>query len=164
MRTKRVSGFDPVVGRKLRVLVLGTMPGTKSLATGEYYADPRNALWRILEPWSGPTDTSYRARCAALKRAGIGLWDVLASCERKGALDKNIRNPSPNDFHDLVGKRRTPPSIFCNGKKAYDLLARLAKLPPGIDCRVLPSTSPANARKGKEIAWRDALEEVLGSR
>jgi double-stranded uracil-DNA glycosylase len=115
-------------------------------------------------PWSGLPDTPYRSRCAALKRAGIGLWDVLASCERKGALDKNIRNPEPNDFHGLVGKRRKPPVILCNGKKAYDLLTALVELPPSVDCRVVPSTSHANARKGKEEAWLEALTKALGSR
>ena len=162
-RMKRIRSFEPIVGRRFHVLVLGTMPGPKSHAAGEYYAHPQNAFWRFVAPWGAAPEASYRERCAALKRAGIGLWDVLASCEREGALDQHIRRPELNDFQGLLGRRRSLRLILCNDKKAYDLFRRFVELPRPIECRALPSTSPANARRGKEEEWHGALREVLGA-
>lgn len=39
--TTKVECFEPIVGKKPRVLILGTMPGKESLKTGEYYSDPK---------------------------------------------------------------------------------------------------------------------------
>jgi len=163
MRMSRIESFPPMEGRRLLVLVLGTMPGIRSLEAGEYYAHPQNAFWRIVAPWSGASDIPYRERCAALKRNGIGLWDVVATCDRKGSLDQDIRNPRPNALPALGDKHPELRLVLCNGKKAHELLTRLFELPPGLDCRVMPSTSPAYARKGKAAVWRRAMRGVLGS-
>ena len=43
-----VYSFPPIVSQKSKVLILGTMPGAASLKAKQYYADPRNAFWRIM--------------------------------------------------------------------------------------------------------------------
>ena len=37
-----------------------------------------------------------------LKRNRIALWDVLESCEIKGASDVSIRNARPNDMNRIL--------------------------------------------------------------
>ena len=42
-----LTGFSPVIDDRAHMLILGSFPSVSSLATGEYYANPRNAFWRI---------------------------------------------------------------------------------------------------------------------
>ena len=55
----RKSSFPPVVAPDTRVLVLGSLPGERSLADGRYYAHPRNRFWHLMgtvigaEPFGG---------------------------------------------------------------------------------------------------------------
>jgi len=44
----RKEGFPPLIDTKTKLLVLGTMPGDKSIRTGEYYANPKNQFWRLI--------------------------------------------------------------------------------------------------------------------
>ena len=84
----RAEGFPPVSRRDARVLVLGTLPGPESLRQQQYYAQPRNAFWRIFGELveAGP-DLSYALRLEVLIQHRIALWDVCAAAERVGALD-----------------------------------------------------------------------------
>ena len=85
--------FAPVVDANTRILVLGSLPGEASLRAAQYYANPRNQFWRLMEPVvEGPlTDLPYEARLATLLSAGVGLWDVIRSANRAGSLDADIR-------------------------------------------------------------------------
>ena len=160
--------FPPIANRNARMLILGSMPGEASLAADEYYAHPQNAFWPIMSALLG-TDPglSYRDRTAVLKAAGIALWDVLASCERKGSLDADIRSDSivANDFGCFFSRHRKITDVLFNGAMAETCFQR--HVLPLIDSTKLhlvrmPSTSPANAslsRSRKLEQWRTAFEE-----
>ncbi|WP_379563207.1 uracil-DNA glycosylase family protein [Oceanobacillus kapialis] len=42
---KKLSSFAPVLPTNPKVLILGSMPGGKSLEKQEYYGNPRNHFW-----------------------------------------------------------------------------------------------------------------------
>jgi TDG/mug DNA glycosylase family protein len=44
-----IRGFAPIVGREPRVLILGTAPSEQSLRADQYYANPRNDFWTIMD-------------------------------------------------------------------------------------------------------------------
>jgi hypoxanthine-DNA glycosylase len=156
-----LTGFPPIVDDRARVLVLGSMPSAASLQQGQYYAHPRNLFWRITGEVLGfDAEDPYPVRTAALRDAGIALWDVLHSCERVGSLDASIARDSmtPNDFRGMLRSYPGIRRLFFNGAKAEQLFHRLLHLDAdGIVFRRLPSTSPANAAIGYEAklrAWR----------
>ena len=163
-----VAGFAPIADRAARVLILGSMPGDASLTAGQYYAHPQNTFWPIMGALVGADPALlYAARTKALKTAGIALWDVLASCERKGSLDADIRNDSivVNDFIDFFSRHRNISAVLFNGTMAESCFQRHVR--PHIDSGTMhfvrmPSTSPANAalsRSRKLEQWRTAFEE-----
>jgi hypoxanthine-DNA glycosylase len=166
-----IHSFAPVIRADARVLVLGSMPGAASLAAGQYYAHPRNQFWPIMERLCGASRTqSYQSRLARLQQHGIALWDVLASCVRRGSLDAAIEQASavPNDLPALLQRYRGVVLLCCNGTAAYRILQRhygaaLADTLPWIRCVRLPSTSPANAGTSgaaKLEAWRAAFSRA----
>jgi hypoxanthine-DNA glycosylase len=152
----RKSGFPPVVDASTRVLILGSLPGEASLAAGQYYGNPRNAFWRLME---GVLDTplvalAYEARLAALLARGVGLWDVIAEAERPGSLDAAIRDPAANDLVALIDTLPALRAVAFNGGTAAKLGGKLilGRLPT----LALPSSSPAHAARSfaeKAEAW-----------
>jgi double-stranded uracil-DNA glycosylase len=161
----QITGFDPILGDRPRILILGSMPGRQSLELGEYYGHPRNAFWRIMADLGlCKRMDGYAQRLAALKRAGVALWDVLERCERHGSLDAAIAAGSErvNPLDELLIRHPTIRAVFFNGSKAEALFRRrvLPRLPddraPAIAFLRLPSTSPAHAipYAKKLRAWR----------
>ena len=164
-----VCSFAPIANRLARVLVLGSMPGAASLRAGRYYAYPHNAFWPIIgELFGADPDVDYGKRILMLKRAGVALWDVMASCVREGSLDGDIDDASivPNDFHAFFAAHARISHVFFNGAKAETCFRRyvLPKLADrGLHFTRLPSTSPAHASLSlpqKLKAWR-AVADVL---
>jgi hypoxanthine-DNA glycosylase len=153
------------------VLVLGSLPGVKSLEMHEYYAQPHNAFWRIMGRLFGAEPAlPYAARLEQLRAHGIAVWDVLAAGEREGSLDSSIV-PSTivvNGFGEFLAQHRGIRSILFNGNTAAGLYRR--KVHPGlapeqaaITTQVLPSTSPAYATlrfEQKLERWAAALRSV----
>jgi hypoxanthine-DNA glycosylase len=166
MRAVRLDGFPPIARPDARVLVLGTMPSAASLAAAEYYAHPRNAFWGIMGALFGfDARAPYAERCAALRAAGVAVWDVLAACRREGSLDTAIEADTVvvNDFAGFFGAHPAVARVFFNGGKAAELFRRhvpAAAVPTRVgERRQLPSTSPTNARlrfADKLEAWRVA--------
>jgi hypothetical protein len=165
----RLIGFEPVVGTEPRVLILGSMPSEASLAAGCYYAHPRNRFWRVVGECFGFDPTlPYKERLDALEASGAALWDTIESCERTGSLDSAILRPQVNDFPAFFAAHPTIERVCLNGGKAVQMwrrhavpvLTAHADMLKDLDVRVLPSTSPANARMGLEdllALWRPAL-------
>jgi len=156
----RLVGLPPVVGRATRLLVLGSFPGAASLAAGQYYAHPRNHFWPIVSALFGVDLVAlpYPRRLAEVKRRGLGLWDIYASCRREGSLDRAIEDAEVNDFASL--RRRAPAlqAVAHNGGESARAMRVVAAL--GYEVTRLPSTSPANASwsfERKLAAWRAAF-------
>jgi hypoxanthine-DNA glycosylase len=152
-----LAGLAPVIDPQIRILVLGSFPGAASLAAAQYYAHPRNALWRILSALTGDELAAlpYAERLPRLLSHGIGLWDVLGACERQGSLDAAIRNPAANDFGRLRALCPQLQTVGFNGQASGKFAPGFAQA--GYRTVVLPSTSPAHASltfEQKLAVWR----------
>jgi hypoxanthine-DNA glycosylase len=164
----RISSFPPIEAPSARTLILGTMPGAASLAAREYYAHPRNLFWTICaELLRFARDEPYADRVAHLRAAGVAVWDVLHSCDRRGSLDSDIARTSivANDFERFFTIHRHIERVFFNGTAAATLFRRhvqaVGAAPLAINYTRLPSTSPANAGispAAKRRAWRVVVE------
>lgn len=78
-------------------------------------------------------------------RNKIALWDVLAECDISGASDSSIKNALPNDI-SLILKNANIKAVFCTGTTAGKLYKKFIEPKTGIEAKILPSTSPANAK------------------
>ena len=141
--------FAPIADEDSRILILGSMPGIKSLEQQEYYAHPQNRFWRLLAlllQENVPQD--YPAKQALLHKHHLALWDTLGYCERDGSLDSNIKNEAPNAVVELAGELPHLQAVVCNGGKAGAAFKKYfaKKMPERVQVFYLPSTSPANAR------------------
>jgi len=145
-------------------LVLGSLPGERSLLAQRYYAHPRNRFWhligRVIGVELGPLD--YEQRLAKLLAARVGLWDTVASAQRFGSLDAAIRQAEHNSVVDLARSLTELRAVGFNGMTAARIgTTQLSD--SGLALIPLPSSSPANAAvtlSEKEKSW-DALGEFL---
>jgi hypoxanthine-DNA glycosylase len=155
----KLEGLPPRVTADTRVLVLGSFPSAASLAAGRYYAHPRNQFWKLVGAAIGRAldELDYEQRVIELNQMGIGLWDVIGRCRRRGSLDGNIREPEYNDFAALAARCPHLELACFNGKTAARHIAHLQA--HGLATRVLPSSSPANTQPVSEKlnAWTQAL-------
>ena len=155
-----LNGFAPVIDGATKVLILGSFPGVASLALQQYYGHPRNQFWPLLSAVldNNLVELPYSERLNRLRVHGIGLWDVLAGCERKGSLDSAIRNPLANQF-DLLRQRCPQLARICfNGKTSGKFATQFSSA--GYETMVLPSSSPANAQatfEQKLALWRGII-------
>jgi TDG/mug DNA glycosylase family protein len=160
----RKASFPPVVAPDTRVLVLGSLPGERSLAATRYYAHPQNRFWHLIGRVVGVElePLEYEQRLTALLAAKVGLWDTVASARRIGSLDAAIREAEPNPLADLAASLPDLRAVGFNGQASARIgMPRLAGT--GLGLIPLPSSSPANASiplAEKQKAW-DRLREFL---
>jgi len=157
----RKSSFRPVVAPDTRVLVLGSLPGERSLAAGRYYAHPQNRFWHLLGRVIGVelARLDYEDRLMALLAAKVGLWDTVASAHRVGSLDAAIREAEHNPLADLARSLPELRAVGFNGQASARIgMPQLA----GTDLALipLPSSSPANA--SIPLAEKEKLWSRLG--
>ena len=112
------ASFGPVADDTTRVLILGSLPGDKSLEWRQYYANPQNQFWRLIGAVIGRRmPDAYEARLEFLSEAGIGLWDVIESARRMGSLDVDIRDHAANPLAKFVAELPSLRAIAFNGGK-----------------------------------------------
>lgn len=160
--------FPPIASHDARLLVLGSLPGDRSLAAGRYYAHPQNQFWRLMSPVVGRdlVPLAYDDRLAALQASGIALWDVIGSARRAGSTDAAIVDIEGNDLLALVATLPRLRAIAFNGgtalKQGLKLLGRDFSGPQII---ALPSSSPLHTvgLAAKQPAWNQ-LATILPGR
>ena len=156
--------FEPVIDSASELLILGTLPGPESLRMGQYYANPGNQFWKIIYNVFNETGVNpvYKERLLFLLDHGIALWDVFHSAERKGALDADIRNETPNDIPGLLAAYPRIKRILVNGRKAEKSFWKYFPCVK-VDVVYVPSTSPAYAKMSfaeKINEWRLAVTRI----
>lgn len=147
----KCKSFNASINKQSKILILGSMPGVKSLEAQEYYAHPQNRFWKVMSFLCNVdlTNLEYSQKLKTLLLNNIALWDVISDCNRVGSLDSAIENEHPNDIENLL-KTYSGIEIIClNGNKAYSAFKKHFK--HIIECNrytiyKMPSTSPANAR------------------
>ena len=160
--TERKRCFDPVVDAGTRLLILGSLPGERSLAAQQYYGNRQNRFWTLM---SAVLDTElvaldYDSRLASLRAHGVGLWDVVAEAQRPGSLDSNIRAHRANDLLALLASLPALQAIAFNGGTAAKIGLKILGAHAG-PYRIfsLPSSSPAYT-----LAYADKLQRWLALR
>jgi hypoxanthine-DNA glycosylase len=160
----RHASFAPHVAPDTRLLILGSLPGARSLAERRYYAHPTNQFWHLVgEVVEQPLATlAYADRLIALREARIGLWDVIRSAERRTSSDSEIREVEAHDLAALVADLPDLRMIAFNGGKAAAIGRK--QLPPldRVAMVDLPSSSAAHtigfaAKRDRWRALRGAL-------
>ena len=151
----RISSFPPIVDETSKILILGSIPGVKSLEKQQYYAHPQNKFWKIIfELFHEDFTDNYEERINILKKNHIALWDVIDSCERKGSLDSEIKNEEANQIEELLEQYPDITAIFCNGRKSYKNLQKVLGKNFKIPIILMPSTSPLHT-----VSFEKKLED-----
>ena len=140
--------FPPIVNKNSRILILGTMPGEKSLKLQQYYGHAGNHFWKIIFTlFDQPFSKDYEIRKQLLLDNGIALWDVLKTCECKGSSDSNILNEEANDFQSFYNLYPEIKAVFFGSQKAEAFYNRYVLKSPNKLYYTLPSPSSANTWK-----------------
>lgn len=167
MDDSAVQSFDVAIGKAPHLLILGSIPGIKSLQESAYYAHPRNTFWPIISQlYALDNNAPYAKKLAQLNESGVALWDVAQECVRPGSLDSNIKQSSvlANPIPALLTDYPSITAIAFNGQAAEKLFKRHhPKLLNNSNYQFysLPSTSPAHASltfEQKLTAWSIILE------
>jgi TDG/mug DNA glycosylase family protein len=170
----RAASLAPIGTKNARILILGSMPGIKSLEMRQYFAHPQNAFWHVMASLFGAPVDTYALRIALIKDNGLALWDVLKRCERHGSLDTKIDAATieVNDFAAFFSNHSHITHVFFNGTKSEKEFKKrvFPFLPENICARLtltrLPSTSSAMTsltKAGKIKGWQ-AVTRALANR
>lgn len=162
----KCKSFSANINNDSKILILGSMPGIKSLSEQQYYAHPQNRFWKLMGKicdYKNLPESDYQTKLQILLDNKIALWDVIKSCNRDGSLDTNIQNEIPNNISKLLQQYRNIKIICLNGNKAYSALKKhFPEILEKHKCYKLPSTSPANAKYTLEklyMEWISAINE-----
>lgn len=159
--SERVKGFPPIIFEDSEVLLLGTLPGDKSLQQNFYYADNKNYFWKFFNKYTGhqkPCNMDEVSKI--LKETKIALWDMYDSGIRqnkqgkKTSNDSDIRQAIWNDIPALLANYPNIKRVGIMGKDPYK---EFQKSYPFINAVYLPSTSSSNGAK-----WGNPIEQSIG--
>ena len=168
MSKEECKSFLPNIDENSEFLILGSMPGIKSLTEQQYYAHPQNRFWKLMGVFCNTKNLqviNYQDKLQVLLKNKIALWDVIQSCNRIGSLDSNIQNEIPNNIPELLNQFPNIKAICLNGNKSYSAIKKhFPELLGKYKCYKLPSTSPANAKYKLEDLlkeWSKVLNSIF---
>ena len=162
-------GLIAEIPGQMNQLVLGSLPGKLSLQQKEYYANPRNAFWRIMASlYSFDPNLPYLDRLNLLKQQHVGLWDTISEARRPGSLDSSIDSKTirVNQLHQLICEHSSLSQIIFNGQTSAKVFRQqVVPLIPQprlqrLQLVTCPSTSPAFASMSFEEKldrWQSAF-------
>ncbi|MET1054581.1 MAG: DNA-deoxyinosine glycosylase [Pedobacter sp.] len=160
------TAFPPIVDEHCTVLLLGTMPGDRSLRLQQYYGHAGNHFWKLIYTlFDQPLQPDYEQRKSFLLEHHIALWDVLESCTCEGSLDSNIKNEVVNDFAAFYEQYPNLSHVFFDSRKAEEFYLKYVGKSMDKIYHLLPSPSRANASKSFEQkleAWKELLLYTKG--
>lgn len=164
-------GFPPAYRNDAKLLILGSLPGKRSIAQSQYYGHPRNIFWKLLSSYIGiAADADYANRLQAALDNKIALWDVMASAQRPGSLDSSIDKSSVlvNLIPELIATLPQLSTIILNGGAAMRYFKQAGFVEHcvslGLAVEHLPSTSPAYAvlsYEQKLAHWHPVIVRAL---
>ena len=158
--------FEPIIDDRSRLLILGSLPGVRSLMENEYYANRQNNFWKIIFSVLGrPLCTDYLSKVMFLRDNHIALWDVIKSAERTGSSDSNIKTAVANDIPKLLQDTPGISFLIFNGRFSFNSYRKFFG-DPQLPFEVLLSTSPACAGRDTEKfeMWEKAIKGALKNR
>ncbi len=141
--------FEPIVFNDTKILILGSFPSIDSFENSFYYAHPRNQFWTILSTISSYPINNKDQKIWLLKSLNLGLWDMVASCERTNSLDSSLKSIKVNDIALFLDQHPTIKKLLFTGRKAQELFNRDFR-DLDIERDYLPSPSPAYASMSLE--------------
>lgn len=154
--------FPPIANERSKILILGTMPGERSLLLQQYYGHGGNHFWKIMYAlFEKPFNNDYEDRKKLLLDNGIALWDVLQYCEGEGSADSAIINEKANDFSSFYNAHSAIQHVFFTSKKAAGFYDTYIKRNPQFGYNILPSPSSMNTWKSldeKIVEWKSLLK------
>jgi len=144
----KIYSFPPISDKHTKILILGTMPGKKSLKLNQYYGHGGNSFWKLMFAiFEESFSIDYNKRKNILLKNNIALWDVLKACEREGSSDNAILKEESNDFKTFFENHPEIKKIAFNGQNAEEYFNVYSNHKPDVEFISLPSTSPANTWK-----------------
>lgn len=149
-------GLAPIINATSHTLILGTLPGDRSLKTSEYYANRNNQFWLIMEGiYREHPGTIYESKINFLKAKGIALWDVLQSAQRRGSSDGKIRNGVPNDFDRLFATYPSLARVILAGGTCQKTWQKIGIVTEHITVMHVPSSSGTPGKNVRSLEEND---------
>ena len=152
--------FKPIYSKDSKILILGSIPSVVSREDNFYYAHPKNRFWKIISKiYNEKIPTTKEEKTKLILNNNLAIYDVIKSCDIEGSADSSIKNVKLNNLDLLIQKSKIEKIIF-NGNKAYELYNKY-ETNKFSNTKVLPSTSPANARYSFEKLYKMWFKELF---
>lgn len=157
---KVVHSFKPIYNSESKILILGSFPSIKSRENNFYYTNPKNRFWSTLgNVFNENIGESNQDKEKFLLTHKIALFDVIYSCNIMASNDNSIKDVIPNDIKKIVDESKIK-AVFTTGAKAYSLYNKYLLKDVGIEAIKLPSTSPANCKRGIEKVLVNSYSKI----
>jgi hypoxanthine-DNA glycosylase len=154
------TAFPPIVDKHCTLLILGTMPGERSIQLQQYYGHKSNQFWKIMFAlFDLEVSGDYEKRRQLLLDHHIALWDVLSHCEGKGSADHHIVNEVVNDFASFYKKYPRLMTIVFDSTHAEKFYMK--HVGKSEDKTYLRVPSPSSAHAGKSLQQKISEWKVI---